>query len=176
MNLNIKSFTTLVTDQVTAIQAKSALLVDLTIGSLLRAIVESNSGVILWLQQLIVNLLVITRAATCSGSDLDTWLADYGFTREPATYATGPVTFSRFTATNAALITIGSQVTTNDGTQTYNVILDTGNANYNACAGWLCCCCWRGIGDCSSTGRHGWGCRQRISRHCDHCSRFHPWH
>ncbi len=135
MNLNIKSFTTLVTDQVTAIQAKSALLVDLTIGSLLRAIVESNSGVLLWLQQLIVNLLVITRAATCAGSDLDTWLADYGFTREPATYATGPVTFSRFTATNAALITIGSQVTTNDGTQTYNVILDTGNANYSAAQG-----------------------------------------
>jgi len=132
VNLNIKSFTTLVTDQVTAIQAKSVLLVDLTIGSLLRAIVESNSGVILWLQQLIVNLLVVTRAATCSGSDLDTWLADFGFTREAATYATGAVTFSRFTATNAALIPVGSQVTTNDGTQTYSIIADTNNAAYIA--------------------------------------------
>ena len=132
MNLNIKSFTTLVTDQVTAIQAKSALLVDLSIGSLLRAIVESNGGVILWLQQLIVNLLVITRAATCSGADLDTWFADYGFTREAATYATGIVTFSRFTATNAALIPVGAQVTTNDGTQTYNVVADTTNPAYSA--------------------------------------------
>lgn len=131
MALNIKSFTTLVTDQVTAIQAKSALLVDLSIGSLLRAIVESNGGVVLWLQQLIVNLLVITRAATSSGSDLDSWFADYGFTREPATYATGTVTFSRFTATNAALIPVGAQVTTNDGTQTYNVIADTTNAAYS---------------------------------------------
>ncbi|RRW77602.1 baseplate protein [Pantoea dispersa] len=131
MALNIKSFTTLVTDQVTAIQAKSALLVDLSIGSLLRAIVESNGGVVLWLQQLIVNLLVITRAATSSDSDLDSWFADYGFTREPATYATGTVTFSRFTATNAALIPVGAQVTTNDGTQTYNVIADTTNAAYS---------------------------------------------
>ncbi|VTP12708.1 Baseplate J-like protein [Phytobacter ursingii] len=132
MNLNIKQFSDLVTDQVTAIQAKSALLVDLTIGSLLRSIVESNSGVVLWLQQLIVNLLVVTRAATCSGTDLDTWFADFGFTREAATYATGNVTYSRFTATNAALIPVGSQVTTNDGTQTYNVIADTTNAAYDA--------------------------------------------
>lgn len=132
MALNIKSFSTLVTDQVTAIQARAANLVDLSIGSLLRAIVESNSGVVLWLQQLIVNLLVITRAATCSGSDLDTWFADFGFTREPATFATGTVTFSRFTATNAALIPVGAQVTTNDGTKTYNVTADTGNAAYDA--------------------------------------------
>lgn len=132
MDLNIKSFSDLVTDQVTAIQAKSALLVDLTIGSLLRSIVESNSGVVLWLQQLIVNLLVVTRAATCSGTDLDTWFADFGFTREAATYATGNVTYARFTATNAALIPVGSQVTTNDGTQTYAVIADTTNAAYDA--------------------------------------------
>lgn len=132
MELNIKSFATLVTDQVTAIQAKSKLLVDLTIGSLLLSIVESNSGVILWLQQLIVKLLVVTRAATCSGEDLDTWFADFGFAREAATYATGSVTYARFTATNAALIPVGAQVTTNDGTQTYNVIADTLNAAYDA--------------------------------------------
>jgi hypothetical protein len=102
--LNIKSFSDIVTQQVTAIQAKSTQLLDFTIGSILRAIVESNSGVILWLQQLIVNLLVITRASTCSGADLDSWFADFGFYREPAVSATGNVTFSRFTATNAALI------------------------------------------------------------------------
>jgi hypothetical protein len=69
--LNIKSFSDIVTQQVTAIQAKSTQLLDFTIGSILRAIVESNSGVILWLQQLIVNLLVITRAST---SQVQIWI------------------------------------------------------------------------------------------------------
>lgn len=131
MNLNIKSFSDLVTQQVTAIQAKASQLVDVSIGSILRSIVESNGGVILWLQQLIVNLLVVTRASTCSGADLDTWLADFSFSREAATYAKGNAIFSRFTATNAALIPVGGQIQTQDGTQTYSVIADTGNAAYD---------------------------------------------
>ncbi|HGF5590174.1 TPA: baseplate J/gp47 family protein [Klebsiella quasipneumoniae subsp. similipneumoniae] len=132
MALNIKSFSDIVTQQVTAIQAKSTQLLDFTIGSILRSIVESNSGVILWLQQLIVNLLVITRASTCSGADLDSWFADFGFYREPAVSATGNVTFSRFTATNAALIPTGSQVQTTDGTQSFMVVADTSNPAYDA--------------------------------------------
>ena len=130
-SLNIKSFATLVSDQVTAMQASAAGLVDLAIGSILRAIVESNSGVAMWIQQLIVNLLVTTRAATCSGADLDSWMADFSFTRLSAVQATGQVTFSRFTATNQALIPVGSEVTTTDGTQTYTVTTDTTNAAYD---------------------------------------------
>lgn len=132
MALNIKSFSDIVTQQVTAIQAKSTQLLDFAIGSILRSIVESNSGVILWLQQLIVNLLVITRASTCSGAYLDTWFADFGFYREPAVSATGNVTFSRFTATNAALIPTGSQVQTTDGTQSFLVVVDTSNPAYDS--------------------------------------------
>lgn len=44
VSLNIKDFTTLVRDQVTAIQGRAAGLVDFTIGSLLRAITESNAS------------------------------------------------------------------------------------------------------------------------------------
>lgn len=132
MALNIKSFSDIVTQQVTAIQAKSTQLLDFAIGSILRAIVESNSGVILWLQQLIVNLLIITRASTCSGADLDSWFADFGFLREPAVSAAGNVTYSRFTATNAALIPTGSQVQTTDGTQSFLVVADTSNPAYDA--------------------------------------------
>lgn len=131
-SLNIKSFATLVSDQVTAMQAKAAGLVDLAIGSILRAIAESNAGVATWLQQLIVNLLVTTRAATCSGEDLDSWMADFSFTRLSAVQATGQVTYSRFTATNQALIPVGSGVTTTDGTEAYSVIADTTNAAYDA--------------------------------------------
>lgn len=131
-SLNIKSFATLVSDQVTAIQAKSNTLLDFSIGSILRSFVEGSSGVVLWIQQLIVTLLVTIRASTSSGSDLDTWFADFGFARNSASAATGQVTFARFTATSSALIPVGSQVTTADGTQTYNVIASTTNSFYDA--------------------------------------------
>lgn len=131
-SLNIKTFATLVSDQATAMQAKAAGLVDLAIGSILRSLAESNAGVAMWIQQLIVNLLVTTRAATCSGGDLDSWMADFSFTRLSAVQATGQVTFSRFTATNQALIPVGSVVTTTDSTQTYAVIADTTSSAYDA--------------------------------------------
>ncbi len=132
MALNIKSFATLVSDQVTAMQGAASGLVDLAIGSILRSIVESNSAVALWIQQLIVTLLVTTRASTCSGDDLDSWMADFSFTRLAATAATGQVVFSRFTATNQAVILVGAEVTTTDGTQAYLVTTDTTNAAYDA--------------------------------------------
>lgn len=132
MALNIKTFATLVSDQVTAMQGAAKGLVDLAIGSILRSIVESNSAVAMWIQQLIVTLLVTTRASTSSGDDLDNWMADFSFTRLAATAATGQVIFSRFTATNQAVIPVGSQVTTTDGTQAYLVTTDTSNTAYDA--------------------------------------------
>ncbi|WP_315315593.1 baseplate J/gp47 family protein [Pantoea vagans] len=122
--LNIKSFNELVSDQVTAIQARALKLVDFSIGSILRSLAESNAGVAMWIQQLIVKLLVTTRAATCSGEDLDSWMADFNFPRLSAVQAVGQVTFSRFTPTSQALIPLGAQVTTTDGTQHYVVIED----------------------------------------------------
>lgn len=132
MALNLKAFATLVSEQVTAIQGAASGLVDTAIGSILRSIVESNSAVVMWIQQLIVNLLVTTRAATSSGDDLDSWMADFSFTRLAATAATGQVVFSRFTATNQAVIPVGTQVTTTDGTQSFLVTTDTSNAAYDA--------------------------------------------
>ncbi|MBC8786510.1 baseplate J/gp47 family protein [Pseudomonas fluorescens] len=134
-SLNVKDFTTLVRDQVTAIQGRAAGLVDFTIGSLLRAITESNASVLQWLQQLIVTLLATTRASTSSGADLDSWMADFGFYRLSASFATGSVTYSRFTPTNSALIPIGALVGSTDGSQQYAVTIDSTNALYNATLG-----------------------------------------
>lgn len=133
--LNIKSFTTLVRDQATAVQAKANSLIDFTIGSVLRSIIESNGGVGLWLQSLILQVLALTRAATSTGSDLDTWMADYGLTRLASTAAVGSVTFSRFTPTISALVPIGAQVQTSDFTQTFVVTVDTSNPAYSATSG-----------------------------------------
>jgi len=121
---NIKNFSELVSDQVTAMQARASKLVDFSIGSILRSLAESNAGVAMWIQQLIVKLLVTTRAATCSGEDLDSWMADFGFRRLSAVQAAGTVTFSRFTASHQACIPAGTKIMTSDGSQHYAVVAD----------------------------------------------------
>src|SRR5574340_85330 len=134
-NITTQDFSTIVRTIVTAIQGGARTLVDLTVGSILRAVVEANAAVVLWLQGLILQLLATTRAATSNGSDLDTWVADYGLTRLPAVAATGQVSFSRFTATQQAVVPIGSTVQTGDGSQQYSVTIDTANAAYSAALG-----------------------------------------
>ena len=135
MAIQTKDYVTLVREQTTAIQGAARVLVDLTIGSILRAVIEANAAVTLWLQGLILQLLAITRAATSSGSDLDSWVADYGLTRLPAVNATGIVTFTRFTPTQQAVVQVGTLVQTADGSQQYAVVLDTANPAYNASLG-----------------------------------------
>jgi len=130
MPLNTKTFTQMVSDQVAAIQSRTTQLINFTIGSVLRALVEANSSVGLWMQGMIVQLLATTRAATSTGSDVDTWMADFGITRLPAVPASGMVTFSRFTPTVQAIIPFGAIVQTADGTQKYAVTVDTTNSAY----------------------------------------------
>lgn len=130
MALITKSFDQIVTDQFAAIQNKGTLLIDSAIGSVLRSIVESNASVSLWFQGLLLQLLATTRAATSSGTDLDSWAADFAFYRLPATYATGTVTFARFTSALAAFIPVGTQIQTSDTSpEIFAVIADPLNTS-----------------------------------------------
>ena len=131
-SIQTQDFVTLVRNQVTAVQGYAKVLVDLTVGSVLRAVVEANAAVVIWLQSQILQVLAITRASTSSGEDLDSWVADFGVTRLAATYATGQVTFSRFTSTQQAVVPVASTVQTGDGSQQYSVVADTTNPAYNA--------------------------------------------
>lgn len=135
MTITTQDFTTLVRNSVTAIQGAAVGLVDLTIGSILRSVVEANATVVLWLQGLILQLLATTRAATSSGADLDSFMLDFGVIRQAAVAASGLVTFSRFTATTQAVVPVGATVLTADGTQSYTVNLDITNAAYSAALG-----------------------------------------
>jgi hypothetical protein len=133
MPLNTQSFNTIVQNEIAAAQASSSSLLDFSTGSVLLALMQANaSAVALWLQGLDVYILSLARAATSNGTDLDSWMADFGFTRLPATQALGTVTFSRATTTAQAVVPVGAQVQTTNGAQTYTVILDTTNPNYNA--------------------------------------------
>lgn len=135
MAITTQDFATLVRNQVTAIQGAAKVLVDLTVGSILRAVVEANAAVILWLQGLILQLLAITRAATSSGADLDSWVGDFGLTRLAAVAASGQVSFARFTPSQQAVVPVGTTVQTGDGSQQFAVTLDTTNPAYSATLG-----------------------------------------
>ncbi|MDP9055891.1 MAG: baseplate J/gp47 family protein [Pseudomonadota bacterium] len=130
--LQTQTFDQLVQTEAAAIQAGSGgALIDFSVGSILRAFAEAVAMVAMWLQGLILQLLTTTRAATASGTDLDSWMADYGVTRLPAAAAAGTVIFSRFTATQAASIPLGAKVQSADGTQQFFVVADGSQAAYN---------------------------------------------
>lgn len=132
MALNTLSFTTLVRQQVAVIQAACSTVLTFIVGSLELARVQAVAGVSMWLQSLIMQLLNTTRLSTSTGTDVDSFVGDFGLIREAAVPATGAVTFSRYTATNAANIPVGSTVVTADGTQTFSVIADSTQSLYNA--------------------------------------------
>ena len=127
----IQNFTELVNNQIRAIQSLTNSVLDFSIGSILRAISESNSAIVIWLQSLLLQILAITRASTSTGVDLDSWMLDYGLTRLSETASSGNVKFSRFTAGAIAYIPVGSIVETFDGAQQFAVVADSTNVNYN---------------------------------------------
>ncbi len=132
MQLSLQNFSTLVEGMAASVQGAAQSLLDLTVGSVLRAILEANASVALWLQWLIVQCLATTRLATSSGADCDSFGADFGFTRLPAVAAAGEVTFARFTPAIAAFIPVGTVVSTAANTQSFLVVGDPTNQAYEA--------------------------------------------
>ena len=96
-----------------------------------------------YLQAVIQTVLALARAQTSTGADLDSWMAQFAFTRLPSTFAEGPVTFS---ANNPAVNPVNIQAATltngvysggtviqvADGSIQYQVIPNTTLSTYNA--------------------------------------------
>ena len=112
MQLPLQDFATLVKTQAVAVSTSCRQLIDMTIGSVLRALLEANASVGLWIQWLIVEVLATTRAATSVGADLDSWVADFGMARLTASPAAGQVRFSRTTPGLATVVPVGALVRT----------------------------------------------------------------
>lgn len=158
MALNQQSFTTIVQQQVAAIQSAVAAaatgvatFLSFVVGSIELARVEATAAVAMWLQSLVMQLLLVTRLSTSTGNDIDTFIADFGCPpREQAVSSTGQVVFSRFTPTAQATIPAGvympnangsggtysggAMVLTADGTQPFQVIPDSTQTYWNAAA------------------------------------------
>ncbi len=105
------------------VQGACSSLIDLTVGSVLRAILEASASVALWLQYLLLQVLTMTRLATSVGVDADSWVQDFGLSRLPATVAAGQVTLSSFNPTSqAAIVPNGATVRTSDGIRSFVVV------------------------------------------------------
>lgn len=131
MPVQTQSFAILVNNSVTAVQGAARQLLDFTVGSVLRAVMEATAALALWLQGVALQIASLSRFATSNGADADSWAADFNFPRLGAKAASGPATFSRITPTNPALIVVGTPVQTGDGSQKYQVIADTAQPAYD---------------------------------------------
>lgn len=97
------------------------------------AIMEDVAMQLLFLESLVQAVEKLARASTAEGADLDTWVADYGVSRLPATKARGPATFSVLLARPTAVsISPGALVQTRGGIVQYQVVADTTKAAWNA--------------------------------------------
>ena len=113
-----------------SVQGSATALIDVSTGSLTRALLEANASIALWLQWLIVLVLGQTRAATSNGLDLDSWVEDFSLARLPGQSAETTAIFSRITPGLIASIPVGTQVKTADGTETFAVVADPSNPAY----------------------------------------------
>ena len=132
MNLPTRDFTDIVRDMSAALTTSASRLIDMSVGSVLRAIMEANAAIVLWAQWLVLLMLQTTRAATSIGTDLDSWMADFSLTRLPATTASGTATFSRFSGIAAAFVPAGIAIKTQDGAVSFTVVADVSNAAWQA--------------------------------------------
>ena len=76
---------------------------------------------------LVLLALQTTRAATSTGVDLDSWMADFSLSRLPAATASGTATFSRFSSTGGAFVPVGTTIKTQDGSVSFLVAIDLTN-------------------------------------------------
>ena len=146
--LPTQSFSQIVTNTIAGIQGRAAKLINFSQGSTLRAIAEGFAGLFLWFQAMVLQLLTAMRLSTASGTDVDTFTADFmpilpgsqtaalpgGSPRLGAQAASGQVIYSRFTAgPTSCFIPVGATLATNDGNNIqFTVISDTTNANFSA--------------------------------------------
>ena len=129
--LPIKSAVDLVNEQAAAMNALATVSLDFSVGSYERALVETNAGVAISLESLNAYAVAIARAQTSFGADLDSWCGQFNFPRIPAQPATGDETFSRYTSTAQANISVGVEVYSISNGVTYSVTADTTNPNFS---------------------------------------------
>ena len=135
MNLGFQTIQGLVSGAAAAIQGACTQILDLTVGSPLRAILEANAAQTSWQQANILSVARAIRLTTATGGDVDSFVLDYGLFREPPVAAVGTCTFSRFSPLGGATVLVGATARTADGSSTVVVTADSTNSAWSASAG-----------------------------------------
>lgn len=101
-------------------------------GDALFALMQTTASQLVFLQAQVQLINKIARAQTSTGADLDSFYAQFGFTRLPAQKAEGPVVFSNPATASAQIqIPVGTVVQTIGGAVQYALIADTGQPTFN---------------------------------------------
>jgi uncharacterized phage protein gp47/JayE len=125
----------MVSSAAAAAQAACSALLDLSVGSPARALLQATSALWSVAQNDVYLLLLASRLATCTGTDVDTFVGDYGLVRDPAVAASGIVTVTRFAPIGSTTVLVGDTYRTGDGALVFAVYADTTNAYWSATQG-----------------------------------------
>jgi uncharacterized phage protein gp47/JayE len=101
-------------------------------GDPLLALMQTTAAQLVFMQAQVQLVNAVARAQTSTGADLDSFYAQFGFTRLPAQAAEGPVVFSNATpATAVVLVPVGTVVQTIGGAIQYAVVADTNQPTFD---------------------------------------------
>jgi uncharacterized phage protein gp47/JayE len=133
MPLTVYSFNTLVTNMITAIASQTSKITNFQPGSVALAITQSFAGNSLLIQQLITQMVAITRLGTSTGTDVDSFINDFGRVRLPATPATVQLTLTRSSigVQLAVPLSTSNIVQTVQGQVQFILVADALQSSYN---------------------------------------------
>ena len=115
-NLIFKTFDQFVSDESTGWGAALGLTPELLSGDPALAVFQTAATQFMFIEFLIQALILAMRLSTATDGDVDSFVADFGLTRLPATLATGVVVFGALTPPSTPIpIAAGSIVQTNGG-------------------------------------------------------------
>jgi uncharacterized phage protein gp47/JayE len=133
MALSIQTLQGILQGAVAAIQSACSAITSIGSGSPALAIAQADASQWSVQQANIWYVYSATRLSSSTGTDVDTFVNDFGLYREPATSAVGNVTLSLSTGSSATIL-VGQQVLTGDGTQAFAVTEDAANPYWNTAA------------------------------------------
>lgn len=130
---SLQNFTTLVQSMGAVVQTSYTGFTSWASGSPVRAIIEGVASCALWLQYLILSALTTTRLTTSSGTDVDSFLAQFNQVRLSGDAATVTLTFTSLNPTaTSGVVPVGALVTSSDGTVQFAVIADATNSAWDS--------------------------------------------
>jgi uncharacterized phage protein gp47/JayE len=136
MTLPTKTIAGLVSDMIAVWSAETSTSPAFTEGDVLLALWQSVATQIDYLQAQIEIVVLMSRAQTSVGEDLDSWMADFDFTRLPPTPGSGIELFNKFQPSSTQVVVpVGTIVQTVGGDVQYQVVPDTTQSAYSAAAG-----------------------------------------